>query len=1422
MKINFTLILLLFWLGSFSQSINVNTTKYTVPQLVTEILVNKTCVPVTNISWRTGNTNGFGSTNGIGYFENTNPNFPLKNGVVLSTGNVENAGGPNTSLLSDGNASWTGDADLEATLLAAGIKLSSTNATVLEFDFVPISSNFNFNFLFASEEYGNFQCQFTDAFAFLLTNKETGVTTNLAVVPNTTTPISIVTIRNSLYNSSCSSENPNYFGRFNGGSNAANSATNFNGQTVSMSTSSTTLTPNTNYHIKLVIADGKDHQSDSAIFLSANSFNVGQDVLGPDLTIASSTAICENGTHTLTSGLDPSVYSFAWTLNGSPIGGDTPNLTINKSGTYALKYTIKATNCVVTTDYIKIEYYAPITTPNPVNLYKCNSGSANTTFDLSYNTPIVNIPGTQISYHQSQENALSNTNPVPTNYSVPSSSLPETIWIRIYDTTTKCVIAKSFQLNLTPAPVANSVNTLTLCENNSGSGTSSFNLSALNSTILGAQSTAIYDVSYYKNTTDANSGSNKISATTSYTSNNTTLFARVQNSTDSSCYSVTSFDLKVVVRPVVDKIPNQYVCNSYTLPALINPGNYYTGPNRGLPMLNAGDVISVDKTIYIYYQSSGTPSCPSESNFKIKIVKSIDLNPSDVFNCDQFTIPGSLYGIKYYTLPGGPTGGGKEISSGSKITTIGTTTVYTYFKSTDLRTNCTLEGKFNITLYKTPTIAPIANVFDCTSYTLPPLAVGDYYTFDSQTGVYTPAVSPITTTTKLYVFAKNEICRTKDVIFTVYINTLGISNKIECRSYNLPPAPVGEYRDAPNGGGNIIPAGLIYKSVTIYTYVPTAGTPNCTDDDFFTVTINAPFLTIPTPVTTCASFTLPIQEEGGEYYKLSGGPTTPGNVKLIPEVDAITKTSIVYIFKQSEFIANCSNEKEWEITIYQKPIIDSRDNIDQCNSYVLTPLSNGNYFDDPNGINLLAAGTVIKTDNRIYIFAAHPNDPSCTSENFFDISINGVEADPVPTQLSYCESFTFPALPTPKNFYYDAPGGPFGTGKIIPFGTTVTPETVLPVYYIFYESGNRLNCTDEKSFSIIVAPKPVANPVKPLETCDTFGLNDGVFEFDLTSLAIRNQILNGQTPDRDFTITFYTSMAAAKDINATPISDPSKYKNDNPFTDSVWIRVANNRVTTACFDVVELKLIINLLPNPQLLSEYFICEDYASGALVTPATINSGVTGSNYSFEWTVDGILFGGNTPSITTSQTGNYIVKVTNTTTNCTNIASTKVTKYKPYIEIVASESFENPSFITVAILGPNSGNYEYKIDDSAFQDSNQFSDVRPGEHIISARDKNGYCDPQFIKTTIINYPKYFTPNEDGFNDTWNIPHLLATNPNAPIFIYDRYGKLLQQITPAKQGWNGIYNGYVLPATDYWFTVTYTENGESKIFKSHFTLKR
>lgn len=275
MKKILTLALVTIALSTQAQPITVSTSQYTVEELVRDVLIDSPCAEVSNITYSTGT----GQDIGIGYFENTNPNFPMEKGIVLSSGRAMSAQGPKTGTQSNGNAAWVGDQQLLNYMQGLNIDPGLNqyfNATIIEFDFKPFTDEVSFNFLFASEEYGTYQCTFSDAFAFFLTNTETNVTTNLALVPGTTDPISVVTVRNNLYNANCVSVNPEYFGVYNSlnATTQAASAINFSGQTVKM-TATAEVVMNTVYHIKLVVADRNDSVFDSAIFLEGGSFNIG-------------------------------------------------------------------------------------------------------------------------------------------------------------------------------------------------------------------------------------------------------------------------------------------------------------------------------------------------------------------------------------------------------------------------------------------------------------------------------------------------------------------------------------------------------------------------------------------------------------------------------------------------------------------------------------------------------------------------------------------------------------------------------------------------------------------------------------------------------------------------------------------------------------------------------------------------------------------------------------------------------------------------------------------------------------------------------------------------------------------------------------------------------------------------------------------
>lgn len=262
-------------IGSIPQPIIANTTQYTVPQLVNDVLINSPCSTIANITWATGTTP---ATNGIGYFNKGNSDFPFQQGIILSTGNAAEVVGPNTSILSGGGAG--GDADLSAILSAQTPPVTGTlnNATKLEFDFVAVTNQINFNFLFASEEYGTFQCSFADVFAFILTDLTAATPPiNIAVLPGTNIPVSVVTIRDNQYNGSCASQNVPYFGNYYANpAGVLGAPINFDGITVPM-TAGATVIPGNSYHIKMVIADYQDTAYDSAVFLQGGSFNPGED-----------------------------------------------------------------------------------------------------------------------------------------------------------------------------------------------------------------------------------------------------------------------------------------------------------------------------------------------------------------------------------------------------------------------------------------------------------------------------------------------------------------------------------------------------------------------------------------------------------------------------------------------------------------------------------------------------------------------------------------------------------------------------------------------------------------------------------------------------------------------------------------------------------------------------------------------------------------------------------------------------------------------------------------------------------------------------------------------------------------------------------------------------------------------------------------
>ena len=265
--------------------------------------------------------------------------------------------------------------------------------------------------------------------------------------------------------------------------------------------------------------------------------------------------------------------------------------------------------------------------------------------------------------------------------------------------------------------------------------------------------------------------------------------------------------------------------------------------------------------------------------------------------------------------------------------------------------------------------------------------------------------------------------------------------------------------------------------------------------------------------------------------------------------------------------------------------------------------------------------------------------------------------------------------------------------------------------------------------------------------------------------------------------------------------------------------------TSVCYALAELTLQVNPLPEFYLEDSYILCVNTNGSEVLEPLEIDTGLSAVDYSFVWTYNDTVITGETgPSIMPTQGGSYSVLVadisTSSVTTCENEVSTTVIESEPptlIIELVTQAFAENH---VLQVTATGDGVYEYSLDGGLWQDETIFTNVSAGQHEITARDKNG-CGSITVSKFVIDYPLYFTPNGDGQNETWNIEGI---GNDAKIYIFDRYGKLLKQISPDGNGWDGTYNGSAMPTSGYWFTVEYTEplTGERKEFRAHFTLKR
>ncbi len=467
----------------------------------------------------------------------------------------------------------------------------------------------------------------------------------------------------------------------------------------------------------------------------------------------------------------------------------------------------------------------------------------------------------------------------------------------------------------------------------------------------------------------------------------------------------------------------------------------------------------------------------------------------------------------------------------------------------------------------------------------------------------------------------------------------------------------------------------------------------------------------------------------------------------------------------------------------------------------------------PPVINPTASGT--------YVFTPNPNQ--CATSQPVSLSVTVTPSvtptfNPIP---AFCSGTTAPVLPTTS---LNGITGSWSPSTI----NNITSGT-----YIFTPDPNQCATSQPVSLSVTITPgiTPTFNPIPafcagtPAPTLPATSLNgitgtwsppvisnttSGTYAFtsNPNQCATSQPVSLAVTVTPGITPTFnpipaFCAGTPAPTLPATSLNGITGTWSPSAINNATSETYVFTPTGTACATPVNVAVTV----IPQLIPDFPDLNLCANDTYLLSAQSPNGIVGSwspavidftsDVSYTFTPDsGQCAAGQTILVTINQQGS--------------------TNFKWQ----ASAPFTDNATITVVTDVP--GEYLYQLDLGPLQSSNIFQDVTAGVHTIQVIDPDGCADPSVQNNIVIlDYPKFFTPNGDGLNETWNISDRFLDS-SAQIIIFDRYGKLLTQIATAKAGWDGTINGQPVPATDYWFTINFIYNQQNLQFKSHFSLIR
>lgn len=1209
--INRSLLLCLCLICSFSNAQQITVDNSVSPENLIENNLIQGCVEVSNIS---SPSNGSGAGLGsFGYFERAASNFPFENGIVLSTGNANSAGNTeNTATLNEGNSAWGTDPDLEAALGITG----TLNATSIEFNFISISNQIQFNYILASEEYfGNFPCQYSDGFAFLIREVGTGAPyTNIALVPGTSTPVNTNTVHEEIVGF-CESSNEQYFEGYSLGD------TNYNGRTTVLSATAT-IQPNIEYQIKLIIADQTDENYDSAVFIQGNSFNATVD-LGEDFSTCASEV-------TLNGDIGNPQAIYTWYFNDVLIPGENQtNLNASITGNYRVEIEIplSGSSCFIEDD-INLSL-SSTQSSDPISDFElCDdiSNDAIELFDLSTKDAevLASVPASNytISYHYSDTEAQNGINGI--NGPIQNTTNPQVVHVRIEDINNGCLAFSSFNLIVNPLPNINNPSPLDVCDDQVADGFTAIDLNVKNDEITNGLSNLI--VTYHSTQIDALSGSNPLPMPYVNTNTNEQIFVSVRDEF-TGCISTTSLDITVLDNPVINT-EDHYIdaCDAdhdgfanFDLTSIIpdvlqgltgvtvtfheTNDDALTGSNPITDDTNYTNITSEEQVVYVRVENN-TTGCASIAPVEIHtnlLLTATNIN--DVSLCDI-----DNDGVEEFNFSGIATSIINDLPAEFAISV-------EFYLTEDDRDN--QVNALDQTVPFIPTSNPqtiylgltSATCYDVEQIDLILIPVYEFESIINQT--VCDEDQDGFTTTDLSQF-DTQVTEALDGFSVTYFLT----------------------EDDARNNTNTLP-NFYTNTTNPFTVYPriTSNETGCSDINFFEITVlEAPVTSPPSNIVICDDdqdglFTINLLDVIPEVvsstterqitFHNNQADADNGNNAITNESTYNAQTETVYI-RVENTVTGCHSSETLNITVNTLPIFTAIDNYKICEDssdgfadfifntkdpeilngqtgkQVLYYLNQNDADNRTNAIDKDVAYQNITTPQTIFVRVENLTDQDCYGTSSFiievgtnpiynepadwfvcdDISNDGSETIDLSTKITEISEGISDNLTV--TFYTSFNNAENSIDPLpLEYTNTVNPQT------IFVQIDNGTICNSITSFELNVVQVPDVNPSVPLTACDTD--YDGFTEFDLTNAEF--DILDVRQDDIE--INYFENYEDAE-ANSNVISNPEAYTNtSNPQT--VYVKI-NNTISN-CYVLVPIDLSVNMPPVINDFQSYDICEN---------------------------------------------------------------------------------------------------------------------------------------------------------------------------------------------------------------------------------------